>query len=859
MKKFWRLLSTLLNPRSDVADLKPMAAVDEGGHIMEAPNGLRSGVPVKSLLSNPPLIFGGVIVLGLFLVVLLGPLWAPINPYIAGQHVVAHYDAEKEVWINPPLEPSLDYPLGTNQWGQDILSMLLYGARNTLIACAFITMVRVILGTILGAMAGWNEGSLIDQMVMGGISVITSVPLLVSSMLLVYALDVRRGLPVFIVALSVVGWTEISQYIRSEFLVLRKKPFIEGARAVGTRNLSIAVRHVLPNIMPQLLVISFLELGAVLMLLGELSFVGVFIGGGGQLSLGDEITGVTVVTYSQVPEWGAMLAEGYRWLRAKPFIVFPPALAFFIAVVGFNSFGEGLRRLIERHHINTNFLLRKRMVLGIAALTFATAFIINNTGPAPWFARVGEAFDGDAAYQHVEALTQMQGRGAGQEGAYAATDYITEKFIQYGLKPGWQSSEYRFPMEVVLADPKSQPELSLVDPQGNTIKTYRHNLDFGFDIQQHAGGGSAEGKLTYVGFTKSIHDYEWQDFIGLDLEGKIILIVEGNAPVEFPTEAMIRGAKGVLRISSDDPDSIRSQIQLSNEDGLYLEKPTLPVFRIRPGVAQEMLGLEGTAFEELIDPASAPDGEQTGPGWYTRPLNGRVRMSVDLTQPEMVEVPAILGFLPGSDYNLSDELLVLYANYDGLPREQNGTIYPGANHNASGIGVLLEIARTWQDQGLNTRRPVLFIAWGGGELTDPGVNHFLEVNSNYRHLPNINATQSIQPRIIFELDRLGAGMDGLAVHPNSNTNLATLLEKTMSESGVEVLSAEEYKASDTQVNAFARVSSTAWISFAWGGPDLPADQDTLDKIDPDKLRAVGEPLVQVLTTIVRQNSYLYTP
>jgi len=188
---------------------------------------------------------------------------------------------------------------------------------------------------------------------------------------------------VFILALSLVGWTEITQYIRSEFLILRKMPYIDGARAVGSRNFAIAVRHVLPNLMPQILVISFLELGAVLMLLGELSFVGVFIGGGGNLSLGDEISGITVVTYSQVPEWGAMLAEGYRWLRAKPFIVFPPAFAFFIAVVGFNSLGEGLRRLIETYHINTNFLLRKRMVLGVVALTFATAFVINNTGPAP--------------------------------------------------------------------------------------------------------------------------------------------------------------------------------------------------------------------------------------------------------------------------------------------------------------------------------------------------------------------------------------------------------------------------------------------------------------------------------------------
>jgi ABC-type dipeptide/oligopeptide/nickel transport system permease subunit len=67
---------------------------------------------------------GGIIVLGLFLIVLFGPLWAPINPYIAGQHVVPHVDPDSGEWIDPPLNPSAEFPLGTDEWGNDILSML---------------------------------------------------------------------------------------------------------------------------------------------------------------------------------------------------------------------------------------------------------------------------------------------------------------------------------------------------------------------------------------------------------------------------------------------------------------------------------------------------------------------------------------------------------------------------------------------------------------------------------------------------------------------------------------------------------------------------------------------------------------
>ena len=223
----------------------------------EHPSQTRKRPRLRSVLTNFPLMFGGIIVLSLFLIVLFGPLFAPSNPYITGQVVRPHYDAEKKEWISPPLSPSPEHPLGTDQWGNDILSFLLFGARNTLVACAFITMVRILLGILLGAIAGWNENLLSDRLIMGVISAISAVPMLISSMILVYALDIRRGLPVFIVALSALGWAEIAQYIRSEFLILKKMPFIEGARAVGAKDFAIAIRHIIPNILPQILILFF--------------------------------------------------------------------------------------------------------------------------------------------------------------------------------------------------------------------------------------------------------------------------------------------------------------------------------------------------------------------------------------------------------------------------------------------------------------------------------------------------------------------------------------------------------------------------------------------------------------------------
>ena len=195
MRTTIRFLLRLVSPRADLDDL-PLSAVPQ--------TRARGRLGVRDFFSLP-LVLGGLIVLALFLLVLFGPVWAPENPYVSGQHIVPHYDVKLGETIQPPLPPSDTHILGTDRWGNDLLSLLMHGARNTLIACAFITMVRVLLGLALGAVAGWNEGKLSDRVVMGLIGATTSVPTLISSMILIYALDIRRGLPVFIAALALVG------------------------------------------------------------------------------------------------------------------------------------------------------------------------------------------------------------------------------------------------------------------------------------------------------------------------------------------------------------------------------------------------------------------------------------------------------------------------------------------------------------------------------------------------------------------------------------------------------------------------------------------------------------------------------
>ncbi|MBC7223476.1 MAG: M28 family peptidase [Anaerolineae bacterium] len=827
MAGFLGFVRRALDPRADLSRL-PSASQEEE---RRAPR--RSRLRARDILHNGPLLLGGAIVLGLFLVVLFGPIWAPENPYLSGQRTITYEDGKI---VAPPFPPSERFPLGTDQWGRDTLSLLLYGTRNTLVACVFITMARFLLGLVLGAVAGWNEGSLADRAILGAITLTTALPALITSMLLIYALDIRRGLPVFIVALSLVGWGELAQYIRAEFLVLRRKPFIEGARVLGLRGGAIAVRHVLPNILPQLVVYTLLETGAVLMLLGELGFVGVYIGGG----LRTEGVSGRGITIPDIPEWGAMMADSRRWARAKPWMVFWPAAAFFVAVVGFNALGEGLRRLVEQGGFHTGFLLSKRMLLVVVLVTVATVYVVQNVGPAPSYARLAEEFRGEEAYRHVQTLVGLRGRGNGTPDAQAAAEYIAQQFEAYGLQPAGEGLSYFQEVPALLVHPLEQPVLALLDEAGRVQQAFRHQLDFGYLTEGHAGSGTAQAPLAFVGFHRGRGDLSWADYKGMDLRGRIVLLMEGNAPRDFPTEALIRGAAGVLWVTGDRPEDVRSQAQLTGDPDEYLRRPTLPVFRIRRQVAEALVAPAGLHLEDL---EARLQEEPTGEGpWFVQDLAAQVRMAVSLSPPQEVALVHVLGSITGKDIALDEEVVIVGAHYDGLGTDPDGTIFPAANDDASGVGVLLEVARLWHERHMDPRRTVVFAAWAGGVLDAGGPVAYFDAPAG-----GISYLQTVA---VFQLDNLGAGDEVLLVNPGSR-RLADVMVASAREAGLAVREDPTvYHPYQGQVKA--RVPS---VLVSWANSWRPPDEDALARIRPERLRAAGEAVNLALIRVSREPSF----
>jgi hypothetical protein len=336
----------------------------------------------------------------------------------------------------------------------------------------------------------------------------------------------------------------------------------------------------------------------------------------------------------------------------------------------------------------------------------------------------------------------------------------------------------------------------------------------------------------------------------LDLRGRIVLLLEGNAPPNFATEALIRGALGVLWVEGEGRDDVRSQVQLADDDLEYVSQPTIPVYRIRPSVASALVEGDGILLSDLLlrDDHIA----QSGPAWFTKDLDARVRMSLRLSQPEAVQIPCVLGVKPGSDFDLAGQLVIVYAAYDGLGTDPDGTVYPGANHNASSVGMLLEVARLWHEQDLNPRRSVVFVAWGAGQLDDSGAKEFLDDSSNFPFLSAASLYRGFAPAVIVQPDYVGAGGEELFIHPDSDEGLSTLLRETAANVDIQVTIDEAHAQPYDQL---VSSNQTDWLHFTWVDAGVPPDEDNIEQIETDKLQRLGQALSLILTQVVRQSAY----
>jgi peptide/nickel transport system permease protein len=255
---------------------------------------------------------------GLVLVVVLA-VSAALAPWLAP------YDPARQSLVEKRAKPGAKYVLGADEFGRDILSRVIYGSRVALLVSVLSALIAVVGGLVLGTVAGFAGGWL-DAVMMRGIEILLAFPYLLLALAIVAALG--TGALNTTIAVGIWGVPAVTRIVRGSVLALRETEYVGAARALGAPVTALLGRHILPNIVPGLIVYATLFMANAILLEAALSFLGL---------------GVQPPTAS----WGLMVSTGRDVLLVAPHVATVPGLAIMVAVLAFNLVGDGLRDALD--------------------------------------------------------------------------------------------------------------------------------------------------------------------------------------------------------------------------------------------------------------------------------------------------------------------------------------------------------------------------------------------------------------------------------------------------------------------------------------------------------------------------------
>ncbi|MEJ6782504.1 ABC transporter permease [Aminobacter sp. Piv2-1] len=223
------------------------------------------------------------------------------------------------------LAPSAAHPFGTNELGQDVLSLVMAGTTVSVLAGFGVVLIGSAIGTLVGAVAGFSRGW-VDEVLMRLTDLTLTIPGLILAMAIAAALGSGFGNMVIAIALS--WWPGYARLVRGEVLAAREEVYVTAARALGATPKRILFRHILPNVVSPIIVKMSLDMGFAILTVAGLGFIGI---------------GVRPPT----PEWGTLLSISRSYMPDYWWTAMAPGMAMFLAVFGFNLLGDGLRDILD--------------------------------------------------------------------------------------------------------------------------------------------------------------------------------------------------------------------------------------------------------------------------------------------------------------------------------------------------------------------------------------------------------------------------------------------------------------------------------------------------------------------------------
>jgi peptide/nickel transport system permease protein len=274
--------------------------------------GFRATLAGRVLMSWKGGISGAWLIM-LVLAALLAPLIAPFP-----------FDVQNLDFSSRP--PAVPHLLGTDEFGRDVLSRIIYGARTSLSVSGLAISVSITVGMLLGAAAGYF-GGLFDRLVTAATDLSWSFPEILVALILVAIIG--PGLESTMAAIAIAYLAQFTRITRSQILSLKNEPYIEAARSVGVRTFRLLFVHIFPNLVPPIIVQATLAMAVAVIAEASLSFLG----------LGRP---------PPAPSWGSMLTVGKDYIASAPWLSIWPGLCIFLVTVGFSLLGDGLRQSLDR-------------------------------------------------------------------------------------------------------------------------------------------------------------------------------------------------------------------------------------------------------------------------------------------------------------------------------------------------------------------------------------------------------------------------------------------------------------------------------------------------------------------------------
>ena len=267
---------------------------------------------IKRLLRNK-LAVAGMIILALLII---GAILAPW---------IAPYDYAEQVIEDADQSPSGAHLFGTDEFGRDIFSRILLGARLSLVIGFIAVAIAIVMGGLLGAIAGYF-GKAVDNIIMRLMDILMSIP----SLLLAIAITATLGSSMInlMIAVGIATIPGYSRIVRAAVLSVKDQEFVEGAKAVGTSDFKIILRHILPNCLAPIIVKATLDVAICILTAAGMSFIGIGL-------------------QPPSPEWGAMLSDARYYIRDYAYMAFFPGMCIALTIFSLNVIGDGLRDILD--------------------------------------------------------------------------------------------------------------------------------------------------------------------------------------------------------------------------------------------------------------------------------------------------------------------------------------------------------------------------------------------------------------------------------------------------------------------------------------------------------------------------------